>query len=69
VAQRTLSIDGMSCGHCVARVRKALEAVQGVTVADVQVGSARIDVDKDEIVNAAVRAVADAGFSARSSNG
>lgn len=28
---KTLIIEGMSCGHCTARVQKALEAVEGVT--------------------------------------
>ena len=28
----TIKIDGMSCGHCVQSVRKALEGVEGVTV-------------------------------------
>lgn len=28
---KTITIDGMSCGHCTARVQKALEAVEGVT--------------------------------------
>ena len=28
---KTMIIEGMSCGHCTARVQKALEAVDGVT--------------------------------------
>lgn len=28
---KTMIIEGMSCGHCTARVQKALEAVEGVT--------------------------------------
>jgi copper chaperone CopZ len=27
-----LKIDGMSCGHCVARVEKALKKIDGVNV-------------------------------------
>ena len=30
---KTMKIDGMMCGHCEARVKKALEAVEGVTEA------------------------------------
>ena len=37
-----IDISGMSCGHCVARVTKALSSVPGVRVDDVQVGSARV---------------------------
>lgn len=36
----TLLIDGMSCPHCVAHVRKALEAVPGVEAAEVSLGRA-----------------------------
>ena len=53
----TLKIDGMSCGHCVASVRKALEGVPGTEIRDVTVGSASIDLDSrvtsvKEIANA-----------------
>jgi copper chaperone len=41
----TISISGMSCGHCVSAVRKALGAVPGVVVEDVTVGSATVSVD------------------------
>ena len=32
---KTLNITGMMCGHCEARVKKALEAVDGVQSANV----------------------------------
>jgi copper chaperone len=41
----TLGIDGMSCGHCVAAVKKELAAVRGVTVDDVAIGSASLQYD------------------------
>lgn len=41
----TINISGMSCGHCVAAVRKALAGVPGVTVQEVTIGSAAIVVD------------------------
>lgn len=63
--QRTLNIDGMSCGHCVARVKKALETVAGITVEDVQVGSAKVQAQDAAAVAAAIRAVDDAGYPAR----
>jgi copper chaperone len=40
-----LSIDGMSCGHCVAAVKKELAAVGGVTVDDVGIGTASVRYD------------------------
>lgn len=33
--EKTLQIEGMMCGHCEARVKKALEALDGVTLATV----------------------------------
>lgn len=32
---KTLTIEGMMCGHCEAHVRKALEAINGVVSAEV----------------------------------
>lgn len=32
---KTIKIEGMACGHCTATVKKALEALEGVTAADV----------------------------------
>ncbi len=42
----TLSIAGMSCGHCVASVANALKAVEGVQVEDVRIGSAKLRFDE-----------------------
>ena len=42
----TLEIDGMSCGHCVKTVRGALVDSPGVTVVDVEIGSAKIVLDE-----------------------
>ena len=59
----TLEIDGMSCGHCVAAVKQALEAVDGVDVENVSVGQARISVTDDEkSVDVIKEAVEDAGY-------
>ena len=60
-----LTIEGMSCGHCVARVRRALQAVDGIDVTSVQVGSAVVEIDPartnpDDLI----RAVGDAGYTA-----
>lgn len=35
-----IQIEGMSCGHCVSRVRTALEGVEGVEIESVQIGEA-----------------------------
>ncbi len=41
----TMTIDGMSCGHCVMSVRKALQAIDGVEVQEVRVGAATVAFD------------------------
>lgn len=63
----SLSIDGMSCGHCVAHVRKALAAIPNVNVDDVNIGAATIHyeagaVSPDDIA----KAVSSAGYTVRS---
>jgi copper chaperone len=40
-----VAIEGMHCQACVARVRKALEKVDGARVDRVDVGSAEISID------------------------
>jgi copper chaperone len=56
-------IGGMSCGHCVARVRSALEAVPGVKVESVTVGKATVEVDESATpANAVTTAIEDAGY-------
>ena len=58
-----LKIDGMSCGHCVSAVDKALKGVDGVQVEQVAVGSATVSYDPvatstDKIT----RAIEDEGY-------
>jgi copper chaperone len=59
----TININGMSCGHCVAAVQKALAAVPGVTVGNVAIGSATISIDPAAgSLAAAESAIDDAGY-------
>ena len=61
-----LQISGMSCGHCIASVRGALDRLEGVTVERVAVGSAAISFDPARTTPAAILdAVAAAGYEAR----
>ena len=41
----TMKIDGMTCGHCVSQVTKALKEVEGVKLEQVSVGSATVSFD------------------------
>ena len=44
--QATLQIEGMSCGHCLNAVNRALSAIPGVSIEAVRIG--RADVRYDE---------------------
>lgn len=61
----TLSIEGMTCEHCVRAVKNRLAATPGIEVEDVRVGAARLRYDPqrttvDEIENV----IADEGYTA-----
>lgn len=45
---KTIKIEGMMCGHCEATVKKALEALDGVSAAEVShtAGTAVVTLDK-----------------------
>lgn len=66
MAEFTLKIDGMHCGSCVRRVAQALSATEGLTVNDVQVGSAKLHSTQEPApVEQAIAALAKAGYPAR----
>lgn len=61
-----LQIEGMSCGHCVARVSRTLQGLDGVVVNDVKIGEATISVDPARVSLAQITAALDdVGFPAR----
>ncbi len=58
-----MQITGMSCGHCVQAVRKALEAVPGVSVNSVTIGAADVTFDDSTTTPAEIQqAVEDEGY-------
>jgi copper chaperone len=60
-----IRIDGMSCGHCVAGVKRALSSVEGVAVHDVRVGAATVSYDPTQVTPEEIaQAVADEGYQA-----
>jgi copper chaperone len=62
----TLKITGMSCGHCVGQVTKALTRLDGVQVNSVKVGEAIVVYDPREIVSTEIiQAVNEAGYGAQ----
>ena len=65
VRQATLHIEGMSCGHCLNAVNRALSSVPGVSIDAVRIG--RADVSYDETTATASdleKAVVEAGYRA-----
>jgi copper chaperone len=70
MSELVMRIEGMSCGHCVARVTKALQATPGVTVKDVQVGSAKVEHDGTQAsVDAIVQSLDRAGYDSKPETG
>ena len=65
IGTTTLNIDGMSCGHCVQAVTKALSAVAGIKVKSVEVGSAVIETPDGGTTSKAVAALGEAGYPAK----
>ena len=59
----TLHINGMSCGHCVGQVTKALTQLDGVRVNSVRVGEAQVAYNRTLITPSDIaRAVTEAGY-------
>ncbi len=49
ITQETIKVEGMSCGHCVMRVKKAIEGVQGVKKVDVSLENKQAVVEFDDV--------------------
>ncbi len=61
---KTLKVEGMMCGHCEARVKKALEAIEGVkeAVADHNKGTAVVTLEAEVADEVLVKAVEDQDY-------
>jgi copper chaperone CopZ len=57
-----LTIQGMSCAHCVMHVKQALDSVDGLEVEDVQVGKARVWYDDQNVVKVLSEKIEEAGY-------
>jgi len=65
MAESTINISGMTCGHCVDTVTKALKALSGVNDASVnlEAHNARVSYDSGKIgLTEIEKAVTGAGF-------
>ena len=61
---KVLQIEGMSCNHCVMRVKKALESISEVKLAEVILDEKQAKVDIDGAVDEGIlkQAVEEAGY-------
>jgi copper chaperone len=58
-----LTIKGMSCGHCVMHVKKALSSLNGVQTELVEIGKARITFDETKVTTENIaKAIEEAGY-------
>ena len=66
----TLTVEGMMCQHCVAHVKKALEAVKGVSLVsvDLDTKTATVDALSSTSVDALITAVKNAGYESKVQN-
>ncbi|WP_026255865.1 heavy-metal-associated domain-containing protein [Mycobacterium sp. 155] len=61
---QTITVTGMTCGHCVSSVRDQVGGIPGVTAVDVDLSTGRVTIESDAPVAAAAinDAVAEAGY-------
>ena len=62
--KKVLTVDGMMCAHCQMHVKKALEGVDGVTeaVVDLETKKATVTLSKDVADQILMDAVTEAGY-------
>ena len=61
--ERTYTVEGMTCSHCVLSVREEVSEVEGVEAVDVDLASGRLTVTGADVSDDAVRdAVGEAGY-------
>ena len=60
-----LTVSGMTCGHCQTAVTKALQGVEGVTDAQVDLASGKAIVTGTPDPQALVAAIVDEGYGAQ----
>ena len=64
IMDKTLNFEGMMCGHCEMHTKKALEALDGVTKAEVshKTGTAVVTLEKEVANEVLKKAVAEQGY-------
>ena len=49
MADIAIRVEGMSCMHCVMRVKKAVESLKGILSSDVQIGLVKVTFDETAV--------------------
>ena len=63
MADTTIKVEGMSCQHCVMRVTKALQGINGIQDLDVQIGTVKLRFDEHLLKKADIeKAIESAGY-------
>jgi copper chaperone len=63
MTEKSYTVVGMTCDHCVLSVREEVSEVEGIEAVDVDLGSGRLQVRGEHVSDEAVSdAVADAGY-------
>jgi copper chaperone len=58
-----IHIEGMSCQHCVMRIKKAIAGLAGVSILSVDIGQAKVSFDETKIQRKDIEAaVVKAGY-------
>lgn len=60
----TIKVEGMMCGHCEMRIKKALEGLHGISESDVRIGLVKAKFDENKTSREAIeKAISEAGYS------
>jgi len=64
--KKILDVQGMTCGHCVARVKKIIEKFDGASEAQVELDTkeATFTCEEKTVVDEIIKAINDFGYSA-----
>ena len=62
---QTFEVQGMSCGHCVKAVTRALQAQDAGAVVEVDLASARVNVTSQLSTEQIVAAIAEEGYAVK----
>lgn len=61
--EASIRVEGMSCQHCVMRVKKALDSLNGIINSDVQIGLVKVSFDESKVdIDAIENAITGTGY-------